>query len=291
MSLPASSRSSPAHGNTRLAIVAAWLLAITATSCAGEVYRWRDGHGQVHYADRPVTGADRVTVRAPVPATATTQRVAKVFDGDTIALQGGEKVRLLGINTPEIGGGRKAEEAGGQEAKAWLKQKLEGRRVRLEKDATAQDKYGRLLAHVFAEDGTHVNLALVEAGLATTDLYPPNVKYADALHAAERRAENEKRGIWGLPDYQPKPIATLKAQRPFGWQRLVGKPYAMAESRRYRRLLFNDQFEVRIPKENLGLFPALQGYLQRTLEVRGWVSRRAGVYSILARHPSALIQR
>lgn len=269
----------------------ALLAGVAATGCAGEVYRWRDDRGQVHYSDRPVPGADRIAIQASAPATVTAERVAKVYDGDTIALEGGEKVRLLGINTPEIGGGRKAEEAGGEEAKAWLKQKIEGRRVRLEQDAATRDKYRRLLAHVFAEDGTHINLALVEAGLATTDIYPPNLKYVDALSAAERRAEKEKLGLWALPDYQPKPIASLKTQRPFGWQRLVGKPYALAESRNYRRLLFDDQFEVHIPKEDLGLFPSLQGYLAETLEVRGWVSRRAGVYSVLVRHPSALVKR
>ncbi|HUL14299.1 MAG TPA: thermonuclease family protein [Methylococcaceae bacterium] len=278
-----------------LSLLLCYLTLLTAAEngCASEVYRWRDDRGQSHFSDRPIVGADRIVVKAipPSAAPATLARVAHVYDGDTIVLEGGEKIRLLGINTPEIGGGFKSEEAGGQEAKAWLAGKIAGRKVRLEQDATARDKYQRRLAHVFAEDGAHINLALVEQGLATTDIYPPNLKYVDALVAAERRAEMANRGLWALPEYRPKLVGSLDGQRPSGWQRLVGRPYAIAESRYHRRLLFSERFEVRIPRENLALFPSLESYLRGTVEARGWISRRGATYSILARHPSALFKR
>lgn len=283
--------STPKRGTALIALLAL-LGALTATACAADVYRWRDENGRTHYSDHPIAGAERIAVKAAMPsASPVLVRVAKVYDGDTIVLQTGERVRLLGINTPEIGGGRKSEEAGGQDAKAWLTQKIGGRKLRLEQDATIRDKYQRLLAHVFTEDGVHINLALVEAGLATTDIYPPNLKYVDALIAAERRAELGMRGLWARPEYQPKPVESLRNQRPSGWQRLVGKPYTVAEGRSYWRLLFNDQFDVRIPKDNLALFPPLQSYLHQAVEARGWASRRGESYSILARHPSALIRR
>ena len=281
----------PTPGKPWLIALMALLLALHATACGNDAYRWRDARGQTHYSDRP--GADRVMVKTTPPASgaATTVQVAKVYDGDTITLEDGEKVRLLGINTPEIQGRHKTGEAGGEQARAWLKRTIAGRRVRIEQDVVTRDRYQRLLAHLFAEEGIHINLALVEAGLATTDIHPPNVKYVDTLVAAERRAEQENRGLWALPEYQPKPVELVKDRRLRGWQRLFGKPYAVQEGRGYWRLLFNDRLEVRIPKDSLSVFPPLQSYLHQVIEVRGWASRRGDGHAILVRHPSALIRR
>ncbi|MDD5036925.1 MAG: thermonuclease family protein [Methylococcaceae bacterium] len=277
----------------RPALAAQILLGLFALLLAnegnGEVYRWRDERGRTHFGDRPLPGAERIREPAP-PATAlfSWRKVIRVYDGDTITLEGGEKVRLLGINTPEIGG-RKPLEAGGLEARDWLREKIAGRRVRLEPGTESRDQYGRLLAHIFTEDGIHINLELVEQGLATTDIFPPNLKYVDELVAAERRAEQKKRGLWAMPEYQPKPLESSTNLE--GWQRLTAKPLATAAGKNWRGLRFAGEFELHIPMENWGLFPPLESYLGRTLEIRGWISRRGGGNSILIRHPSALLIR
>ena len=243
--------------------------------------------GTVHYTDRLVTGADRISIRPDYSYGI----VKKVYDGDTVVMDDGEKIRLLGINTPEVENSRQAGEPGGEEAKQWLQKKLDGRKVRIVPDVVKRDKYDRLLAHLFSGDGVHVNVALAKHGLATVNFHPPNLLYANDLLAAQRHAEAKKLGLWMLPDYQPKQIENLPiGYRGKGWQRLVGRPGSVRKGRRYRRLVINKYFNIRIPKENLPLFPALESYLDREIEVRGWPSRSGNVISILIRHPGSLVE-
>lgn len=271
--------------STRLSVCALLLLALGALARA-EVYRWQDPAGRVHYGDRPVAGAERV---AGVEQTGPVYSpVRNVHDGDTVILDDGTRVRLLGINTPEIDSAVSRAEAGGETAKLWLKSRIEGRKVRLEGDQEAQDHYGRTLAHLFAEDGEHLNLTLVRQGLAIASIFPPNLKYAEALAQAQQQARRARRGVWGDPAYAAQPIADLPQQSARGWRRWTGRPGALDYSKNYAKLIFNEQVEVNIPKENLELFPPLKDWLGQNLEVRGWAARHKSRYSILIRHPSAV---
>lgn len=122
--------------------------------------------------------------------------VTRVVDGDTIELENGQRVRYIGIDTPETVDPRKAVQCFGEEASKRNKQLMEGQRVRLEKDVSETDKYGRLLRYVYTGD-MMVNLELVEQGFAHSSTYPPDVKYQDRLVEAERKAREAKRGLWG----------------------------------------------------------------------------------------------
>ena len=116
--------------------------------------------------------------------------VTKVIDGDTFQIETGEKVRLLGINAPEVG------EKCYEEAKKRLKELIEGKKVKLERDVKDKDQYGRLLRYVFVDD-SFVNLMLVKEGLAHTYIVKPNVKYANELKEAENYAESNHIGcLW-----------------------------------------------------------------------------------------------
>jgi micrococcal nuclease len=270
----------------------ALLAALCLPASAGEVYRWQDAGGRVHFGDRPAEGSIRQPIRGDYAPAARAQwrRVVRVYDGDTLTLENGEKVRLLGINAPEVGG-FKPLEAGGLAARDWLRGQILERAVRLEPDAEARDAYGRSLRHVFAAGGLHLNLALVELGLATTDIHPPNLKYADALIAAERRAEREGRGLWAMPEYRPRPVEALAGNRPEGWVRLAGAPVAIIRGKAWQALRFVGGFEARIPKESLKFFPPLESFVGRTLEMRGWLARRGGGNSLFIHHPAALLIR
>ncbi|BBL72734.1 thermonuclease family protein [Methylogaea oryzae] len=262
------------------------LLAALAAPAWADVYRWKDQAGHIHYGDRPAAGAERVAgIDGGGPVY---NLVRSVHDGDTVTLESGAKVRLLGINTPEIDSATSSAEAGGDAAKRWLESRIEGRKVRLEGDAEAKDHYGRLLAHLFSEDGEHLNLALVKAGLAVVSIFPPNLKYADELAEAQRQARRERLGVWGDAAYAVRPIAELPQQRRRGWQRWSGRPTALDYSRDYARLIFSDQVDVTVPKENLGLFPPLKDLVGKTLEIRGWTAKRKERYTVLLRHPSGM---
>jgi len=133
--------------------------------------------------------------------------VVRVVDGDTVAVRLGrreETVRLIGIDTPETVDPRSPVARFGEEASARTKALLPaGTGVRLVADVEARDRYDRLLAYVYRDDGTFVNLALVEDGYASVLTYPPNVAHQSEFTAAAARARDEGRGLWsacGGPD-------------------------------------------------------------------------------------------
>jgi micrococcal nuclease len=127
--------------------------------------------------------------------------VERVVDGDTIRVRLGgrdETVRLIGIDTPETVDPRSPVECFGEEASDHTKALLpEGTAVRLVADVEARDRYDRLLAYVYRDDGTFVNLALVEDGYASVLTFPPNVAHVSELTAAAARARDAGRGLWG----------------------------------------------------------------------------------------------
>ncbi len=121
--------------------------------------------------------------------------VDRVIDGDTVVVKIGDKfftVRYIGINTPEI----TPVECFGKEATEKNRQLVEGKKVRLEKDVSETDQYGRLLRYVYLEDGTFVNETLVRTGYAHAVTYPPDVKHQEKFREAERDARINNRGLW-----------------------------------------------------------------------------------------------
>lgn len=127
--------------------------------------------------------------------------VERVVDGDTIILENGEKVRLIGIDTPETVKPGTKPEYYGKEASDFTKKKLEGKKVYLEKDVSDSDRYGRLLRYVYLEEDVFFNLELVKEGYANVATYPPDVKYADDFLEAERAARENGKGLWNEEAY------------------------------------------------------------------------------------------
>jgi len=124
--------------------------------------------------------------------------VVRVVDGDTIDVQLAdrvEKVRYIGVNTPEIHHPIKGEEPGGREAAEVNRRLVAGRHVRLELDVRTRDRYGRLLAYVWLGD-TMVNAELVRRGYAQVMTVPPNVRYQDLFLKLQREARDAGRGLW-----------------------------------------------------------------------------------------------
>lgn len=121
-----------------------------------------------------------------------TARVIEVIDGDTVIIDGGYRVRYIGIDAPET---YPDPEAYGIEARQVNRYLVEGKEVRLAKDVSETDKYGRLLRYVFIDD-TFVNAEMVRRGLAEAKAYPPDTKYQDLLEAMEAEAKEAGRGIW-----------------------------------------------------------------------------------------------
>jgi len=126
----------------------------------------------------------------------TTQKVARVIDGDTIELENGERVRYIGIDTPETKHPSKPVEYYGREADSANRSLVEGKEVWLEFDVQERDQYGRLLAYVCVDD-IFVNAWLVENGYAQVMTIPPNVRYAERFLELQQKAREEGKGLWG----------------------------------------------------------------------------------------------
>jgi micrococcal nuclease len=127
-------------------------------------------------------------------------KVVRVIDGDTVELESGQRVRYLGIDAPELR--RRTSQAWVYDPEPYAElarrrnvQLVEGRSVRLEYDRRIRDRYGRLLAYVYTEDGM-VNAQLLEEGLAEVLVIPPNSRYAERLHTHAQAAKQRRRGLW-----------------------------------------------------------------------------------------------
>jgi micrococcal nuclease len=122
----------------------------------------------------------------------------RVIDGDTIAVEKNgkkEKVRLIGVDTPETVHPSKPVEYFGKEASEFTRKNVEGKRVRLEYDWQSRDKYGRLLAYVYIEDGTFLNAEIIRQGYGFAYTRFP-FKYLKDFRQYEREARGNNRGLW-----------------------------------------------------------------------------------------------
>jgi micrococcal nuclease len=127
----------------------------------------------------------------------TSARVTKHTDGDTLWLSGIGKLRLIGVDTPEVYG---EVECFGREASAFVRRIVPlGAEVRYSLGVEERDRYGRALAYVWLRDGRFLNRLLVARGYAQPLTVPPNVEYEDLFVRAARRARDAARGLWGRP--------------------------------------------------------------------------------------------
>ncbi len=147
-------------------------------------------------------------LRSAAPAAVSRARVLHVIDGDTLVIEGGSTVRLLGIDAPETSNPALAhEQPYGREATLRLQALVEDQKVLLERDISETDRYGRLLRHVWL-DGRLVSEILVAEGVARVYRIPPDRRYAERLAKAEERARKAGVGLWSLP--QPTPIGVFQ---------------------------------------------------------------------------------
>jgi micrococcal nuclease len=183
-------------GRRRLPLVL--LLLVLLAGCEGDV-----AVGGGEGSDRTPAGlatskAQRATWPDP-PKGAVPAEVQRVTDGDTfVATVKGrrERIRVIGVDTPESVAPNRPDEPFGEEASDFAKRYLDGETVRLAGDAEPRDRYGRMLAYVWLADGTFWNALLVAEGYAQQLTIPPNVTYATLFRRLVGEARREDRGLW-----------------------------------------------------------------------------------------------
>ena len=140
-------------------------------------------------------------------------KVTKIIDGDTIELEGGQRLRYIGMDTPEKG------DCYSTESTKRNKELVEGKTVELEKDVSETDRYGRLLRYVYVGDD-FINEILVKEGFASVYTYPPDVKYNERLLEAQKEARDQGKRLWSKCNSQeslgtqPTSKATTKTESP-----------------------------------------------------------------------------
>ncbi|GIX30889.1 MAG: nuclease [Porticoccaceae bacterium] len=191
--------------------------------------------------------------------------MTRVVDGDTLWIAASEQVRLLGVNTPELGASG-AEGRLARQARQRVAARLAGGRVLLVEGRRRRDAHGRLLAHAFAPDGASLAAELVGAGLGWHVAIPPDLDLAPCLADLERAARREKRGVWRLP---ATPAGAVRRE---GFQRVVGRVVRVSFGRSWW-LSLEGAVAVRIPPQSQPLFERrhLGRLVGRRVEVRGWL--------------------
>lgn len=134
--------------------------------------------------------------------------VVRVIDGDTIVLANDERIRYIGMDTPEQG------RPYYQETKAKNEELVKGKVVGLELDVQERDEYGRLLAYVWLDSGVMINAELLRTGYAQILTIPPNVRYQDQFLELQRQAREDELGLWGLEEIPQPPEAEPEEETP-----------------------------------------------------------------------------
>lgn len=236
--------------------------------------------------------APPVVAAAPCAADRIDERtqVAYVHDGDTVRLQDGRKLRLIGIDTPELGRDGEPDQPYAIAARDALRALLAQRQeLDLRFDETRQDVHGRLLAHAFLADGTSVSAWLLERGYATILIVPPDDWNVHCYQAAERHAREERVGIWGLPRYQPMPSTRLE-QTARGYRLIKGRVIHVGESAHSLWLDLEGNVAARIDRQDVGYFAGipLRDLKGKKVIVRGWVYPYNGELQLRLRYPTGL---
>lgn len=215
--------------------------------------------------------------------------VAYVYDGDTLRLDDGRKVRIIGINTPELGHDGAPDEPLAELAREATRALAEkGTRVALRFGQERHDRYGRLLAHVYLPDGRSLEAELLARGLATTLVVPPNTWNLECYAQVEKRARAQGKGIWGLPRYEP--ISSRGLKKAEGYHLVRGRVTRVGESRSSIWLNLEGSVALRIPRRDLEEFTSFdpRALTGREVLARGWLHERKGELRMTVRHPAAL---
>ena len=217
------------------------------------------------------------------------ESVRYVIDGDTVILTSGERIRLIGINAPEISHNGLKGQVGGIEAKKHLKHLLLNQTVNVVYGVERNDHFGRSLAYLIRTDGLNVNIEMVKKGYVTVSLHPPNLRYADKLELAQSDAELHRQGIWSMPTYHAKPVSPAYRTNVNAWGRYTAKIVGITRMKQGIKLWLMKDIYIWIHQKSLANFPPIDSYLGKTVEVRGWVRKRGLFWSINALHRSQIV--
>jgi endonuclease YncB( thermonuclease family) len=216
-------------------------------------------------------------------------QVEYVYDGDTVRLSDGRKLRFVGVDTPELGMDDRPAEPMAEQARTalrgWLAQSAH---LLLRHDREASDRYGRELAHAYFPNGDSVAARLLARGLGVSLVVPPNVYQAECRRDVERTAQAERRGLWALPGYRVLDAADVTAETA-GFRRVQGFVARVRERDGDLWLHLGPRLSVHIDRADRQLFSFRPQALEHArLQVQGKIRPGKHRSYLRVRHPTAL---
>lgn len=215
--------------------------------------------------------------------------VTYVIDGDTIEVDDDTRVRLLGVNSPEIGYNGATDEPMARRARKFVADRVVGKTVTLKLEPEKRDPYGRLLAHVFLKDGTNLQEQILAQGLGSVVAIPPNIGLVDIYQIAERAARRDKLGIWNHRYYRPVTPQQLGADAR-RHRFVTGTVNRIGRSHQNFYLDLGPRFSVVIPHEDWRQYWGgdINRVLGAKVVARGWVFTQRTGKRVRVRHPAML---
>lgn len=215
----------------------------------------------------------------PAPSGLTSVVVQRVVDGDTLRLSDGRSVRMIGLNTPELGKKGRSDEPFAVAARQRLEALVAASdgRVGLLPGKESKDHYGRTLAHVYSADGANLEAQMLAEGLGFQVAVAPNVDLVDCQQAAEHSARQAGLGLW-----RQSPVLKAEQINTSGFAVLSGRVSKVQRNRGGVWIELQDSVVLRVAPNFLGQFDVanLEQLKGRQIEARGWVldrSRRGGL--------------
>ncbi len=211
-------------------------------------------------------------------------QIEAVFDGDTVRLTDGRKVRLVGINTPEVAHRGKPEEPLALEARQQLEALLKQKPIYLLVGQDTHDHYGRVLGHLFTGQGESIIAALLQQGAGFQVAILPNLRYVDCYSQAQAQARSRRLGVWGHDYYDAIPATSAELKG--GYARIQGQVESVTMSKKAMFVELVGQVSLKIEKkvaltiddalmdQLVALSRAPKGSAELRLEARGWLSDR-----------------
>jgi endonuclease YncB( thermonuclease family) len=212
--------------------------------------------------------------------------LTEVIDGDTVALADRHLVRLIGINTPELGKGGAPDEPLARAARKRLTDLVNGQAVTLIPGAEAHDRHGRLLAYLILADGRDAQELLLREGLAALVAIPPNVRFLPRYQAAAEQARRAQRGIWAEPYFAAQDAESVNEP---GFRAVRGTVTRIQRRRHDTLLHISTRMVLLVPHADAAQFGCPLASLRgRRVEASGWVSMRKDTGRMRVQHPAML---
>jgi len=215
--------------------------------------------------------------------------VTQVYDGDTVKLANGDKIRLIGINTPEMNYKTGDPEPYAVKAKRFLEKRVLRKKIGIKYGRESKDRYKRTLAHVFLLDGTNLQYEILKAGLAFNISIPPNLGQQRCYRDAEGQAQTKQIRVWKSPYF--KPVNALKVNKhQVGFKRISGKVSRVLETKKTIWIKFSEKMAIRISKKDLHYFKNFQpqNLVGKQIKAKGWISLYKRRFSMRVKHPDAI---